>query len=548
MSRDTRAHVIAFSVLGLLLVFHTLIFFPMRVDDAFILLRYAENLAAGHGPVFNPGERVEGFTSPAMVVIEAGLLRLGVEPLLAVKLFGILCGLVLLGVTMALARELSGSRAAGVLAGLLVALHTGVAVACINGLETAPFAALVSLGLYFHVRARSARDEGLAGLALALAVLFRPEGGLPLAFIGVSALWRWRKEPDRWHRWLAFALPTLVLAVPVQAVKAAYFGSLTPNTLLAKVPLDSTGRLASGLDYLAGYGMEHYGYLALLALWALAIKGDRRFRLLALLATVWTGYIASVGGDWIPHYRFLVPLVPVFAVATATALVFIWKLLGERLREGARTPARAGLVLLAAAAVVPAALLQVDSVRDDVYWATRASVRAREPLGAWLTSQSVPGASVAMLDVGAVSYRSGLRVIDTGGLTDARVARVLHNSHGGYRGYLFFPDKEGAREIARVVLEDRPSFVVLLLNGELPWVLQGRVQLDGRPVSLRTGYEQDTAIIEAPGFGEQYEYLCSVPSELSPFGWVWHYNVFARKGTTLAHRPQPDAEGATRCF
>ena len=92
MTRDTRAHVIAFSVLGLLLVFHTLIFFPMRVDDAFILLRYAENLAAGHGPVFNPGERVEGFTSPAMVVIEAGLLRLGVEPLLAVKLFGIRVG------------------------------------------------------------------------------------------------------------------------------------------------------------------------------------------------------------------------------------------------------------------------------------------------------------------------------------------------------------------------------------------------------------------------------------------------------------------------
>ena len=111
--------------------------------------------------------------------------------------------------------------------------------------------------------------------------------------------------------------------------------------------------------------MEHYGYLALLALWALALKGDRRFRLLALLATVWTGYIASVGGDWIPHYRFLVPLVPVAATATATALVFIWKLLGERVREGARTPARAGLVLLAASAVVPAALLQVDSVRDD---------------------------------------------------------------------------------------------------------------------------------------------------------------------------------------
>ncbi|MFL5354494.1 glycosyltransferase family 39 protein [Archangium sp.] len=548
MSRDTRAHVIAFSVLGLLLVVHTLLFFPMRVDDAFILLRYAENLAAGNGPVFNPGERVEGFTSPAMVVLEAALLRLGVEPLLAVKLFGILCGLVLLGVTMALARELSGSRAAGVLAGLLVALHTGVAVACINGLETAPFAALVALGLYFHVRARSPRDEGLAGLALALALLFRPEGGLPLAFIGVSALWRWREEPDRWRRWLALALPTLVLVVPVQALKAEWFGSLTPNTLLAKVPLDATGRLASGLDYLAGYGTAHYGYLALLSLWALALKADPRFRLLALLATVWTGYIASVGGDWIPHYRFLVPLVPLAAVGTATTLVFIWKLLGERPREGVRTPARAGLVLLAAAAVLPAALLELRSVLEEVHWGTRASVRAREPLGPWLMSLAGPGTSVAMLDVGAVAYRSGLRVIDTGGLTDARVARVLHTSHGGYQGYLFFPDKAGAREIARVVLADEPSFVVLRLNGELPWLLQGRVWLEGRPLTLRAAYEQDRALIEAPGFTEQYEYLCSIPSDLSPFGWVWHYNVFARKGLPLAHRPQPDAEGATRCF
>ncbi len=34
------------------------------VDDTYIFLRYAENLARGHGPVFNVGERVEGYTSP----------------------------------------------------------------------------------------------------------------------------------------------------------------------------------------------------------------------------------------------------------------------------------------------------------------------------------------------------------------------------------------------------------------------------------------------------------------------------------------------------
>jgi hypothetical protein len=38
------------------------------VDDSYIFLRYAENFASGHGPVFNPGERVEGYSSPLWMV------------------------------------------------------------------------------------------------------------------------------------------------------------------------------------------------------------------------------------------------------------------------------------------------------------------------------------------------------------------------------------------------------------------------------------------------------------------------------------------------
>jgi len=42
-------------------------------DDAFIPFRYANNLAAGLGPVWNRGERVEGYSSPLWL----GLLVLG---------------------------------------------------------------------------------------------------------------------------------------------------------------------------------------------------------------------------------------------------------------------------------------------------------------------------------------------------------------------------------------------------------------------------------------------------------------------------------------
>src|ERR1700687_589015 len=52
--------------------------FPYTLDDSYITFRYAANLAAGHGLVFNPGEypRAEGITSP----LYAGSLALAALP------------------------------------------------------------------------------------------------------------------------------------------------------------------------------------------------------------------------------------------------------------------------------------------------------------------------------------------------------------------------------------------------------------------------------------------------------------------------------------
>src|SRR5438132_13216717 len=59
------------------------------IDDAFINFRFAENLAAGLGPVFNAGERVEGYTTPAWVFLLAGLHRLGAPLLGTAHVLGI---------------------------------------------------------------------------------------------------------------------------------------------------------------------------------------------------------------------------------------------------------------------------------------------------------------------------------------------------------------------------------------------------------------------------------------------------------------------------
>jgi hypothetical protein len=48
-------------------------------DDAYITLRYARYFAAGQGPVWNPGERVEGYTDFLWMALIAALHRLGAD-------------------------------------------------------------------------------------------------------------------------------------------------------------------------------------------------------------------------------------------------------------------------------------------------------------------------------------------------------------------------------------------------------------------------------------------------------------------------------------
>ncbi|MFQ5416191.1 MAG: hypothetical protein ACE5FL_03975 [Myxococcota bacterium] len=48
-----------------------------QIDDAYISFRYAGNLVAGHGLVFNAGEYVEGFTNLLWTLLIAAGIALG---------------------------------------------------------------------------------------------------------------------------------------------------------------------------------------------------------------------------------------------------------------------------------------------------------------------------------------------------------------------------------------------------------------------------------------------------------------------------------------
>lgn len=71
-------------------------------DDAYIVGRYARNAAAGHGLVYNLGERVSALTSPLHALLETSLAHLGVDP---VEGYRVLAPVLVLGSWLAVCRE-----------------------------------------------------------------------------------------------------------------------------------------------------------------------------------------------------------------------------------------------------------------------------------------------------------------------------------------------------------------------------------------------------------------------------------------------------------
>src|SRR5574341_1385921 len=91
------SHTLLQIVIVFLFLVHTLFYFfalgTDAVDDAYISFRYAQNAIRGSGLVFNPGERVEGFTNflwTAMFIpFEGARVDVGRTSMLLGALFGL---------------------------------------------------------------------------------------------------------------------------------------------------------------------------------------------------------------------------------------------------------------------------------------------------------------------------------------------------------------------------------------------------------------------------------------------------------------------------
>jgi hypothetical protein len=186
------------------------------LDDSWIHLQFARNLAAGRGLAYNTGELVTGSTAPLWTALLALLAYLPGSPLAWAQLAGALLYVASIDATWRLARELDLAPGLAALASGLT-LGTGWMVwSALSGMEIPLFALLSAWGMVLHLRERAADPRpapappapaggsaGSAGAApllpissavLALAALARPEGLLLLALAFVDRCLRFDRD------------------------------------------------------------------------------------------------------------------------------------------------------------------------------------------------------------------------------------------------------------------------------------------------------------------------------------------------------------------
>src|SRR6185503_16203368 len=126
----------------------------LPLDDGWIHLQFARNLAAGEGLSYNPGELVAGSTAPLWTALLSIGFLLRLPALVWAKVVGVGCHLLLVAGTWRLARELGLRQTLATLAAGLTATTSVMVWSALSGMEIPLFAALSVWGIALHVRER----------------------------------------------------------------------------------------------------------------------------------------------------------------------------------------------------------------------------------------------------------------------------------------------------------------------------------------------------------------------------------------------------------
>jgi len=415
---------------------------PFLPDDSYISFRYADNLAKGHGITFNPGEQpVEGYSNFLWILLCSLFPRVGLDmPLWATRM-GVFFGVLSLTVLWVILRRRSVHPLQPALPLLLFACSGPFILYSVSGLETPLFAFLLLASVACADYAFSTRKLvwfvmlSLSCTALSLA---RPEGIIALPVIAVCLLYaaktKRREDPlaPSLIRPLLFAFIIFFAAMVLYtAWRLEWFREFFPTPSRSKGVIDHPVFQTwqrNRIFFFHGIFWAPFGYyylaLALLGLGGLFSRDSRvsslppEFASFVLAAVYMAVYVNF--RDWMPGMRYHSVLVGLLTVPASLAQDSFF---AEFCR---RTHRRRGLLFaLGGAALVIMSLWGVATIKKDATTLNKNTDASVVALGKWLRNAVPKRSLLAISDIGAAAYYSGLRTFDSNieSLTDLHIAK-----------------------------------------------------------------------------------------------------------------------------
>jgi arabinofuranosyltransferase len=437
------------------------------IDDAYITFRYARNLLAGNGLVFNPGEAVFGTTTPLYTLLMAGLGRLSggsAAPFPTVALVTNALADALTCALLILIGDALSHRRAGIGAALVWAIAPMSVTFAIGGMETSVFIALATGTFYLYLTDRPVAACFCAGLSLTT----RPDALLFILPVGIGlVLHRGRRssaEADgRASMWLrcgmAFGLPVMAWAI----AGTIMYGNPLPHSIAAKVqayqlPSDSAlirlmqhyatpflGNLTFGIPWI-GVGLLLYPIL--FGLGALMVIRERP-RAWVLIVYPWIYFAAFAVANPLIFRWYLVPPLPMY---------FLGIFLGvDRLTRDLRfRPLAPAMIAIAFMLTLRGWVLKPDHGPERPA-PTMAYIQLEllyQRVADELLPQLSPGETLAAGDIGALGYYTDARILDTIGLISPISLRYYPIPKNEYVINYAIP--------ASLIDDQRPEWLVML--------------------------------------------------------------------------------------
>jgi len=351
-------------------------FFSLN-DDAMISMRYAHNLAEGHGLVWNAGERpIEGYTNLLWVLVMAVVHALlpASKTSGAVQALGLSLLVANLFVIRRIAEEVGAGAVGSVGAAFLTALYYPLTAWSLQGSELALLVPVIGIAVAVGIRNIALdRFSSAPYWLLGAATLVRLDVGV--VYVGLLAgLVSFDRARRAAH--LTNGIGVLVLFAAAQtAFRFGYYGEWLPNTYYLKMTgYPALWRIAWGIRDLAGFAWHRWIVFVLAAIGV--YRRPRAGAIVAAVAGAQFAYAAYIGPADNRFTTLVMPLVFVLTALGAEALATAAVATGRLTRPGLQTALACAALVAAGAWTLhpealrfrgfPASVLDRDRALDDL--------------------------------------------------------------------------------------------------------------------------------------------------------------------------------------